>query len=255
MLFAIDIGNSNTVLGLFDGRNIVHSWRIRTERECTEDELGVVISGLFAGAGAKFSDVSKTVISSVVPPLERSYDAFCKTRLGMPPLWVSAGRCGNITIRYSNPNEIGADRIVNAAAAHEKYKCDLIIVDFGTATTFDLVSAEGAYQGGVIAPGIGISAEALFSRTSKLPMVDLLTVPESVVGRDTAGSIKSGIIFGYAGLVDEIVRRIMEETDKPARVIATGGLAPLIASVSSSIESVEPDLTLEGLRIIAETES
>ncbi|MFZ5564015.1 MAG: type III pantothenate kinase, partial [Thermodesulfobacteriota bacterium] len=240
MLLVIDIGNTNTVLGLFDDQRLVCDWRIRTERNTTEDELQVLVSGLFAASGVAFSGITRTVIASVVPPVERIYDAFCRKYLGGPPRWVNAAFCAGITIRYANPQEVGADRIVNAVGAHAKYKTDMIVVDFGTATTFDLVAADGAYEGGVIAPGIGISAEALFSHASKLPRVDLRTVPETVVGKDTAGSIKSGIIFGYAGLVDGIVDRMIAERGRPHKVIATGGLAPLMAGVSRTIEAVEP---------------
>lgn len=250
MLLVIDIGNTNTVFGLFEGRRLVCDWRIRTERNTTEDELNVLVSALFAGSGVALSGITRAVIASVVPPVERIYDAFCEKYLHCEPRWVNTACCAGITIRYATPQEVGADRLVNAVGAHEKYKTDMIVVDFGTATTFDLVAADGAYEGGVIAPGIGISAEALFSRASKLPRVDLRTVPETVVGKDTASSIKSGIIFGYAGLVDGIVNRMIAERGKPHKVIATGGLAPLIAGVSATIETVEPNLTLEGLRII-----
>jgi type III pantothenate kinase len=250
VLLVIDIGNTNTVFGIFEDQKLVRDWRIRTERNTTEDELNVLLTGLFAGSSVALADISRAVIASVVPPVERIYSAFCKKYLRCTPQWVSPANCAGITIRYANPQEVGADRIVNAVGAHAKYQTDLIVVDFGTATTFDLVSADGAYEGGVIAPGIGISADALFSHASKLPRVDLMTVPETVVGKDTAGSIKSGIIFGYAGLVDGIVSRMITERGRPHKVIATGGLAPLIAGVSATIEAVEPNLTLEGLRII-----
>lgn len=251
MLLVIDIGNTNTVLGLFEAENLVCDWRVRTQKDATADELGVLISHLFKAAGISLTEVDKTVISSVVPPVDRMYDAFCKKYLGHAPYWIDAAAAKGISICYLNPSEIGADRIVNAVAAYTKYKTGLIVIDFGTAITFDLISAEGVYSGGIIAPGITIAADALYQRASKLPRVDLLTPPVSLIGRDTDGAIKSGIIFGYAGLVDGIVRRIKAEAgDRELKVIATGGLAVLIADVSETIESVEPNLTLEGLRII-----
>jgi type III pantothenate kinase len=251
VLLVIDIGNTNTVLGLFKADALVCDWRVRTEKDTTADELGVLISHLFKAAGVSLTDVDKTVISSVVPPVDRMYDAFCKKYLGHSPRWIDATTAPGIRIDYLNPSEIGADRIVNAVAAYHKYKTGLIVIDFGTAITFDLISAEGIYTGGIIAPGITIAAEALFQRASKLPRVDLLTPPASLIGRDTDGAIKSGIIFGYAGLVDGIVGRIQTEAGKrDLKVIATGGLATLIADVSETIECVEPNLTLEGLRII-----
>jgi type III pantothenate kinase len=250
MLLVIDIGNTNTVIGLFDAQTLICDWRIRTEKDTTADELGVIISHLFTGAGVSMKDVDRTVISSVVPPVDRAYAGFCKKYLADSPRWIDASAATGITIQYRNPSEIGADRIVNAVAAYAKYRTDLIVIDFGTAITFDLISALGVYTGGIIAPGISIAAEALFQRASKLPRVDLLTPPEAVIGRDTEGSIKSGIIFGFAGLVDGIVNRIQSQDNKKRKVIATGGLAPLIAGVCETIESVEPNLTLEGLRII-----
>ncbi|MEW6077000.1 MAG: type III pantothenate kinase [Thermodesulfobacteriota bacterium] len=250
MLLVIDIGNTNTVIGLFKGEELICDWRIRTEREVTADELGVVISHLFAGAGQRMDAVDKTVIASVVPPVDRAYASFCGKYLTTAPRWIDASTATGITICYHNPSEIGADRIVNAVAAYHKYKCDLIVIDFGTAITFDLISAAGVYTGGIIAPGIAIAADALFQRASKLPRVDLLTPPESLIGRNTEGSIKSGIIYGFAGLVDGVVKRIKTQENKNWKVIATGGLSALIADISETIESVEPNLTLEGLRII-----
>lgn len=251
MLLVIDIGNTNTVIGIFDDAGeLVCDWRIRTEKDTTEDELSVLVANLFKGAHIAFTDIEKTVISSVVPTVERIYDVFCQKYLTCAPKWVDAGTDSGITIRYANPSEVGADRIVNAAAAYEKYRTNMIVVDFGTAITFDLISANGEYTGGIIAPGIGIAAEALFMRASKLPRIDLLNAPDTLIGHDTASSIKSGMIFGFAGLVDGIVTRIQQAGVTPYRVIATGGLASLIAGVSETIEAVEPNLTLEGLRII-----
>ncbi len=250
MLLVIDIGNTNIVLGIYRGETLVRSWRIRTERNTTEDEFNVLVAGLFATDGIDPSAIGRTIISSVVPPMANILDAFCRKYLGHPPRWVDPRRASPMPIRYSNPAEVGADRIVNAVAAYHRHHRSLIVIDFGTATTFDVISEKGEYLGGAISPGIMISAEALFMKASKLPRVEILTAPECVVGRDTAASIQSGLIFGYAGLVDGMVRRIREELGSPAKVLATGGLAPLMAGVSNTIEAVEPNLTLEGLRLI-----
>jgi type III pantothenate kinase len=254
MLFVIDVGNTNTVLGIFDGDRLMEDWRIRTERNTTEDEFNVLVRGLFAAGSVDPGQIEETIISSVVPPMMTLLDSFCRKYLGHPPRWVDAKTAGGMPIRYSNPAEVGADRIVNAVAAYHRYRTSLIVIDFGTATTFDAVSARGEYLGGAISPGIRISAEALFMNASKLPRVDLLQSPDRVIGKDTAGSIKSGIIYGYAGLVEGMVRRMSAEMDPPPRVIATGGLAPLLGRVCEVIESVEGDLTLEGLRLIHEKE-
>jgi type III pantothenate kinase len=179
-------------------------------------------------------------------------DTFCRKYLGHAPLWVDARTCAGMPIHYRNPDEVGADRIVNAVAAYEKYRTSLIIIDFGTATTFDAISAQGEYLGGAISPGIHIASEALFQKASKLPRVEIFKPPSQVIGKDTAGSIKSGIIFGYAGLVDGMVRRMAAEMGGQPKVIATGGLAPLMQNVSETIEAVDGALTLEGLRLIAE---
>lgn len=256
MLLVIDVGNTNTVLGLFENNRLVCDWRIRTDKNATEDELGVLIASLFADADISFSAITRTVIASVVPAVDRIYEAFCHKHLSGAPRWIEAsigsGSIAGITIDYPNPSEIGADRIVNAVGAYHQYKCGLIIVDFGTAITLDLISESGAYTGGIIAPGLGISADALFQKAAKLPRVDLRTPPDHLIGRDTVGSIKSGLIYGFAGLVDGLVHRINSEQKTPLKTIATGGLAPLIARVSETIEAVEPNLTLEGLRIIAD---
>lgn len=251
MLLVIDVGNTNTVMGIYRNDEAVRDWRIRTERNTTEDEFNLLVSGLFGGAGIRLNAVTDTIISSVVPPMATILSAFCRKYLNHDPVWVDAKTAAGMPILYDNPREVGADRIVNAVAAYEKYRTALVIIDFGTATTFDAVSATGEYLGGAISPGVGISAEALFQRASKLPRVDILKAPERVVGRDTIGSIQSGLIFGYAGLVEGMVARMAAEMSPPApRVIATGGLAPLMADVCPAIEAVEPDLTLEGLRLI-----
>jgi len=253
MLFVIDIGNTNTVMGVFQGHRLIKDWRLRTERNTTEDEFNVIVNSLFAQAGIQPEQMEKTIISCVVPPMVTILDSFCRKYLGYPPLWVDAASYKKMPILYRNPGDVGADRIVNAVAAYNKYRSSLIIIDFGTATTFDSISAKGEYLGGAISPGIMIASEALFRNASKLPRVEIFTPPATVVGKDTAGSIQAGIIFGYAGLVDGMVRRMKAEMDSNPKVIATGGLADLMRNVSETIEAVEPLLTLDGLRIIAES--
>jgi len=252
MLLVIDVGNTNIVMGVFDGDVLKYDWRIRTERNTTEDEFSFLVSGLFARSGISFQEIQKTVISCVVPPMVTILDKFGRKYLGRSPHWIDAKSYPGMPILGSNPNEVGADRIVNAVGAFQRYQTSLIVIDFGTATTFDAISARGEYLGGAISPGIGISAEALFTHASKLPRVEIFKSPTSVVGNDTISSIQAGIIFGYAGLVDGIVHRMKAEMRTLPKVIATGGLAPLIRDVATTIEAVEPDLTLQGLRIIAE---
>ena len=254
MLFAIDVGNTNTVMGIFDHQRQIQEWRIRTVKDATKDEFHVLLSSLFREVDLHFDQVSQTIVASVVPPMAPLLEAFCMKYLKQKALFIDAEVVSSIMpIRYKNPLEVGADRIVNAIAAYEKFKCPLIVVDFGTATTFDVVTENGEYMGGAITPGIGISAEALFQRTSKLPRVDLLSPPKSAIGFDTISSMKSGIIFGYAGLVDGMLQRIRKEmAGRPPKVIATGGLAPLMRNVSEGIDAIEPALTLDGLRIISE---
>lgn len=250
MLLVIDVGNTNTVMGVFDDRRVVCDWRIRTERETTEDEFFVLASQLFAGKDIKPEIITSTIVSCVVPPMRKILHAFCQKYLGHEPIWVSAEMDMGMPILYDNPAEVGADRIVNAVAAYERYHDALIVIDFGTATTFDCISKDGEYLGGAISPGVGIASEALFARASKLPRVEIFNPPAQAIGKDTAKSMQSGIILGYAGLVDGLVRRIVKEMENKPRVIATGGLAPLMANVAETIEEVESGLTLEGLRII-----
>jgi type III pantothenate kinase len=250
MLLVIDVGNTNTVIGIYRGDALAYSWRIRTERETTEDELNVLLTGLFASSGIVAEAIERTIISSVVPPMANILDAFCRRYLGHAPRWVDPRQTAPMPIRYSNPSEVGADRIVNAVAAYHRYHQGLIVIDFGTATTFDAISEKGEYLGGAISPGIRIAAEALFMKASKLPRVEIFAAPERVVGKDTAASIQSGLIFGYAAMVDGMVRRMRAEMGIPVKVLATGGLAPLMADVAETIEAVAPDLTLEGLRLI-----
>ena len=251
MILVIDIGNTNTVIGVYDGSNLVKDWRIRTERRTTEDEFNILARNLFYESDINSRNISKTIISCVVPPMVTILDSFCRKYLGHAPHWVDAMSVSSLPIRYKNPSEVGADRIVNAVAAFHKYQTSLVVIDFGTATTFDSISEKGEYLGGAISPGIMIASEALFMKASKLPRVEIFVPPENVIGKDTASSIKAGIIFGYAGLVDGMVRRMKIEMDTNPRVIATGGLAELMCQVSETIEVVEPDLTLEGLRIIS----
>ncbi|WP_028316205.1 type III pantothenate kinase [Desulfatibacillum aliphaticivorans] len=250
MLLVIDVGNTNTVMGVFDDQRVVCDWRIRTERETTEDEFFVLASQLFAGKDIKPEIITATIVSCVVPPMRKILHAFCQKYLGHEPIWVSAEMDMGMPILYDNPAEVGADRIVNAVAAYERYHDALIVIDFGTATTFDCISKDGEYLGGAISPGVGIASEALFARASKLPRVEIFNPPAQAIGKDTAKSMQSGIILGYAGLVDGLVRRIVKEMENKPRVIATGGLAPLMANVAETIEEVESGLTLEGLRII-----
>ncbi|WP_419662546.1 CoaX: type III pantothenate kinase [Desulfosarcina variabilis str. Montpellier] len=252
MLLVIDVGNTNTVMGIYQQDTLIKDWRIRTERKTTEDEFNVIVTSLFSIDGIDAKQIRKTIISSVVPPMVTILDSFCRKYLGHSPQWVDARSYTGMPILINNPAELGADRIVNSVAAYHRYKKSLIIIDFGTATTFDVVSQNGEYLGGAISPGIMIASEALFREASKLPRVEIFESPENVVGKDTASSIKSGIIFGYAGLVDGIVTRIKAQMEIDPMVLATGGLAPLMSNVANLIDKVDGSLTLEGLRIISD---
>jgi len=249
MLLVIDIGNSNTVLGLYAEDSLLKSWRITTDKTRTVDEYAILIDRLFGFSDLRFKDVRDVIISCVVPPLLNTFVSLCHAYFDKKPYVVGPGIKTGMPILYDNPKEVGADRIVNAVAAYEKYRRSLIVVDFGTATTFDFISAKGEYLGGAIAPGVAISAEALFERASKLPRVDLSRPPQ-VIAKNTVSSMQSGIFYGYVGLVDGIVARMKQESGEPALVVATGGLAPLIAADSKAIDEVEPMLTLDGLLII-----
>ncbi|WP_457552926.1 type III pantothenate kinase [Desulfobacula sp.] len=251
MLLVIDVGNTNTVIGVYDGDTLKHDWRIRTIRNSTADEFNVLANALFSYKGVNHNNIDAAAISSVVPSSVPILNAFCEKYLSLTPQWISSGSVKKLMpILYNNPNEVGADRIVNAVAAFHKYKTALIIIDFGTATTFDVISQKGEYLGGAIVPGVMISSEALFQKASRLPRVEIFKAPEKVIGKDTIESIKSGIIYGNAAMVDGMVERMTKEMDTAPRIIATGGLAPLIFKISSTIEKVEPSLTLEGLRLI-----
>lgn len=251
MLFAIDIGNSHTVIGLFEGRELRHHWRLQTDRRATADEINATLHGLFAASGRDLR-VGGMVLASVVPQLLPVWREVADA-LACEPLVVDAALDTGVAIRAPNPAEVGADRIVNAAAGFHRFRQSLIIVDFGTAITFDCVSEDGAYLGGAIAPGMGIAVEALGERTAKLPRVDLGGAAPAAIGTDTISAIRSGILFGYGGMVTGLIDRLRQEL-LPARprVIATGGMAGLIAPYAPAIEEVIPHLTLEGLRLIHE---
>jgi type III pantothenate kinase len=252
MLLVIDVGNTNIVIGVYQEKNLLHDWRLRTEKDVTEDEFHIILQSLFSAEKATLEAIDTAVISCVVPPMRKNLHSFCTKYLHKPPVWVDASTYKGMPILYDNPEEVGADRIVNAVAAFKKYNTSLVVVDFGTATTFDCISHEGAYLGGAISPGLLISAEALFQKASKLPRVEIFVKPESVIAKNTIDSMNAGIVFGYAGLVDSMVKRIKKEMSPTPKVIATGGLARVMSDVAQTIEVVEPHLSLEGLRIIFE---
>ncbi|BFH10437.1 type III pantothenate kinase [Paenibacillus melissococcoides] len=251
MILVIDIGNTNIVLGVYEGDKLLHNWRLSTSRQSTTDEYGVMIYNLFTMTKLSVQDIEGVILSSVVPPIMHTMEMLCKKYLNKAPLIVGPGVKTGLNIRIENPREVGADRIVNAVVAIELYGGlkPLVVVDFGTATTFDVIDVKGNYIGGAIVPGIGVSTEALYQRAAKLPRIEL-TKPKSVIGRNTVHSMQAGIIYGYAGQVDGIVDRITNELGAEPTVIATGGMAELIASESRTIDTTNPLLTLEGLRLI-----
>jgi type III pantothenate kinase len=251
VLLAIDVGNTNTVLGAFEGATLRHQWRVETSQSRTYDEWGILARQLFASVGLDPARVDAVVVSSVVPPMAFSLEQMAQRYFGRKPLFVGPGVKTGMPILYENPREVGADRVVNAVAAYHRWKQGLVVVDFGTATTFDAVSPRGEYLGGAIAPGISISMEALFRNASKLPRVEFAR-PPSVVGKNTVASMQSGLLYGYVGLVDGVCERMTAELGFPVKVVATGGLAPLIAGVSHAITEVDEHLTLDGLRLIHE---
>jgi type III pantothenate kinase len=251
MLLCIDIGNTNITLGLYEGAALGPRWRLATEHERMPDEFGLQVAGLLALAGKSAEDIRGVSMASVVPPLTGRWIETCRIYLKQDPLVVDAGVRTGVKIRYDDPRAVGADRIVDAAAAYRLYGGPACIVDFGTATTFDAISAEGEYLGGAIAPGIGIAAQALFQRTAKLPRVDL-SRPPAAIGRNTVHAIQSGLLFGYVGLVEGMVARFRAELGEGLKVIGTGGEVDIIARETEAIEIRAPWLTLDGLRMIYE---
>ncbi len=249
VIFVLDVGNTNTVLGVYKGETLKHHWRIETNRNKTEDEYGMMIKSLFQHDGLQFEQIEGVIISSVVPPIMAALERMCEKYFHTKPLVVGPGVKTGLNIKYENPREVGADRIVNAVAGIHEYGTPIIIVDFGTATTYCYIDESSHYMGGLIAPGIGISTEALYTRASKLPRIEIAR-PETVVGKNTVSAMQAGILYGYVGQVEGIVSRIKKEYNADPTVIATGGLAGLIAKECSMIDVVDPDLTLKGLRLI-----
>jgi type III pantothenate kinase len=251
MLFTVDIGNTNIMFGIFKERSLINHWRIGTDKNKTSDEYGVLFRNLLAIRSVEVNSIRVAVISCVVPTLLDVIVKALKSYFDVNPLVVEPGIKTGMPILYHNPKDVGADRIVNAVAAFDEYKSSVIVVDFGTATTFDCVSENGEYLGGTIATGILVSAEALFGSASKLPRVEIVT-PKTVIGKNTVHSMQSGLVFGYAGLVDGIVSRIKDEMGSSPKVVATGGLASVIASESKSLQYIDEFLSLKGLRLVYE---
>ncbi len=252
MILVIDVGNTNIVLGIYEGKKLLNFWRVKTDADKTSDEYGMIINQLFELNGYKFSDIDEVVICSVVPTIMYTMEHMARKYFNKEPLVVGPGIKTGMNIKYDNPKEVGADRIVDAIAAYELYGGPLIIVDFGTATTYSVVSRNGEYLGGAICPGVRISMDALFQRTAKLPRVEL-TKPSTVICKNTVNSMQAGIIYGQVGQVDYLVERMKNELGEPdTKVIATGGLSKLIASESKTVDTINGLLTLEGLRIIYE---
>lgn len=251
MLLAIDVGNTHTVIGLFENDRLVQCWRLSTSPHRTVDEYGILFRNLFEPARFHANQVNHAVISCVVPPLKETLKNMCRFYFSVDAVIIGPGIKTGIALQVDQPHEVGADRIVNAAAALEIYGGPAVVVDFGTATTFDPLSKEGAFLGGAIAPGLNISAEALYRHASKLPRVEI-TKPRSVIGKNTVDNIQSGLFYGYIGLVDGLLERICHEMGGTPRVISTGGLGPIFAKESRWIERHDPDLTLKGLQIIFE---
>ncbi len=251
MLLAIDVGNTNTVVGVYYKNAFQYHWRLETKKERTADEWGIFLRELLSFENIQFDKITGVVISNVVPPLQRALTEMSEKYIKRTPVSVGPDIKIDMPIDLDNPAEIGADRIVNAVAAYHRYKTDLIIVDFGTATTFDYVTSDGEYRGGLIIPGMGISLEALFQKASKLPRVEIIK-PKRVIGKSTIESMQSGIYHGYIGMIDSVVRKMEKEIGRKAKVIATGGLSVLIAEGSETIEETDEFLTLDGLRLIYE---
>lgn len=253
MLLVIDIGNSNIVMGTYEGKNLMKHWRISTDHQKTGDEYGMLINDLFRYQGVSINDVHDIIISSVVPPLVVPFQKMCERYFKVKPLLVGPGIRTGIKINYENPRAIGADRIVNAVGAFEHYGGPLIVIDIGTATTIDVVAENGDFLGGVIAPGLMSAADSLFTSTAKLPRIELVP-PKSIICHNTVTGMQAGIIYGYVGQIDEIVRRIRAEMGEGwhAKVIATGGLAKMIHKESATIDKIDHFLTLSGLRVLYE---
>jgi type III pantothenate kinase len=249
VLLAVDIGNTNITIGVFDGSKLKATWRVATGVHRMPDEYASLMLHLFEHEGITVSQITDAILCSVVPPVAGVFEEMCRRYLKVTPVLVEAGIKTGVRISMDNPREVGADRIVNAVAAHQLYGGAVIVIDLGTATTFDAVSKEGDYLGGAIAPGIAIATEALFSRTAVLPRVEL-SHPNRAIGRNTVAAMQSGIVFGYAGLIEGIVTRIKQELGDKAKVVATGGYAELLARETPAIDEVNPDLTLIGLRLI-----
>jgi len=251
MLLVVDVGNTNTVIGAFEGEELKADWRVRTERDVTVDELGMLFRNLFDSQGLDFSQTRDVIISCVVPPMLDALENLARKYVQTEALVVGPGIKTGIPILIDNPKEVGADRIVNVVAAYDKYHQSLIVVDLGTSTNFDYVSPKGEYMGGAIAPGLIVSSEALFLKASKLQRIEI-SHPKRVIGKDTVSAMLTGLVYGHVGLIDGIVKRMSEEAGTNPLVIATGGLASLVAEYSETISEVIPDLTLVGLRIIFE---
>ena len=249
MLLVIDVGNTNIVLWIFKDQELVDHWRVSTDRLRTTDEYGVLIRHLFYLNGVNSEEIDAIIISSVVPPVMPTLERMCQRYFGLTPLVIGPGVKTGMDIKYDNPREVGADRIVNAVAAYEKFGGPVIIIDFGTATTFCAVDKKGTYLGGAICPGIGISTDALVQRTAKLPRIEVVQA-EKVICRNTVESMQAGVFYGFVGQVDGIVSRMRKELGCKAKVVATGGLAVIVAPATDAIDVVEPMLTLEGLKII-----
>jgi type III pantothenate kinase len=249
VLLAIDVGNTHTVVGVYEDARLIRHWRVLSDPGRTSDEYGVLLLSLYRASELPIPRRTDIIVCSVVPPMTKVVEDLCRDYFHSDPLVVGPGVKTGMPILYDNPKEVGADRIVNAVAAYERYRDTCIVVDFGTATTFDCVSAKGEYLGGVITPGLGIALDALVTRTAKLPRVELVRPPK-VVGKNTVHAIQAGIVYGYAALVDGLVARIRDEIGAHARVVATGGFAAMLAPESTTIETCDEFLTLEGLRLI-----
>jgi type III pantothenate kinase len=251
VLLTIDVGNTNVKIGVFKGEELRATWNLFTDVYKTADEYTALLRNLLAGSDLTMDDINGAIVSCVAPQLLYIFEGLCRRSFGFNPLIVGAGIRTGVKLNYDNPREVGADRVVNAVGAHHLYKGQLIVIDFGTATSLEVVSADGDFLGGAVAPGIGISAEALFKQTAMLPRVELHS-PEKAIGKNTVAAMQSGLIFGYVGLIEGLVGRMKQELDGDVTVVATGGLSTTIARETDVIDEVAPDLTLVGLRLIYE---